>query len=378
MNVDYEKWRIMYLEQQKKDRLVLKLNNKRAMQKDRLDQELDVYKHKVKLEELRTEVELKKLESSQAQVTEITTTTKKATTKLEKNREEVKAVEAFSEEDIEFNSETLYDEGKDVHMGKIAKTPSFHASKVFSETLDRALHQEEVGRKFRQDLDAEDKKKGRTRALIQSLLWAHSVSARSERWPEAPDKDMIPRIKDEIITKLNRYEGKAIHIIMGFLQSIWKDKVGQNVEMNISIVSDYVNKMCEDYKAKTIYLDEVRMENSPFVKIMVEKIKEIDPEFNEAPLIQYLKNIKLRDILMKKKADAVTFFLAYNYYRYRIHPYYKDTHDDVLYRKEEHKIAAELRDKLSAALDKYEEEVQKEYIQFENLRRNRGVIDKVW
>lgn len=360
-NLEFEKWRITYIEQQKKDRMLLRFDHEKAMQKARLDHESEIYKYKLEIE---------KLKASQVPV--------RSSGGSRSSSADSAPRKVFSDEDIEFSNKTLYDEGKDCHLGKLAKTPAFHASKIKADELEKKFFNDKTFEKYKIQLDKEDFKKHRIKSLIHFLLWAHSISARAAKWPDAPDMDLITKIQEEIITKLDKYSAKPIQIILDFLQEIWKEEISETIDLDTTLVGDYIDRVCEDYRKKTAYLDEVRMENSPFVKIMVEKLKELDSEFDPQPLINHLKAVKLRDYISRKKSDKVTFYVAHHYYRYKVHPLLKDKYDEVTWCKEGNFLVHELRDMLSKILDPLEDEVQDEYVLFERKRRERGVLDSVW
>ena len=357
-DIEFKQWRITYLEQQKKDRLLLRLDHEKAMQKARLDHETEVYKYKLEIEKLKAE-----------------TVSKSSTRSTKSSSEESK--KSFSEEDMQFNQETLYNEAKECHLGKLSKTPAWSASRNKADKLDRLLLNSSQFTKYKILLPEEDLKKYRTKGLITAILWAHSMSTRAARWPDAPDMDLVSRVLSEITAIIDKYEGQTIKIIMDFLKEVWKDEVS-SVDMDTTLIGDYIDKACEEYLKTSCYLDEVRMENSPFVKAVVEKLTEIDPEFRPEILINHLKATKLKDLLCKKKSQQVSFYMAHHYYKYIVHPFYRDTHDEDSWAKEHEQNKFKLRDELLKILEPIEDAVQDEYVKYENLRRKRGVIDKVW
>lgn len=361
-DIEFEKWRISYLEQQKKDRLLLQLDHDKIMQREKLAHETEIYKYKVEIQKLRAEAASYMGKSPARKSSNKTTTT----------------YEEFSEEDRQFSAQTLFHEGKECHIGKLAKTPAYHASKNKADRLDKLFFNDSQFAKYKVLLDKEDHKKFRIRGLIHAILWAHSISARASKWPDAPDMDLVTKIQEEIMNKLSKYEAKPIQIVMDFLHEVWDKEVSDTHSIDVTLVGEYIDRVCEDYRKKRDYLDEVRMENSPFVKIMAEKLLEIDPEFKVELLVDHLRRIPLRNYIAKKKSDRVTFYVAHHYYKHIIHPFYKDTHDKLSWTKEHDNIAFELRRTLSEILDPLEAVVEDEYILYEAKRRERGVLDKIW
>lgn len=360
-DLEFEKWRITYLEQQKKDRMLLRFDHEKSMQKARLDHETEIYKYKLEIEKLKAES---------------ASIAKKSSSKKSDASEQKPS---YTEEDYQFNQDTLYGEGKDCHIGRLSKTPAWSASKNLATKLDNLLLTDNRYSKYKNLLDSEDLKKYRTRSLIHALLWAHCISARTARWPEAPDLDLITKIQAEVLATLNKYGGKPIQIVLDFLKEIWATEVSQSVELDTTLVGDYIDKVCEEYLSNKTQYDDVKMENSPFVKAIVEKLTEIDPEFKPQPLIDYLKKVKLRNFIDRKKSRSAAHYLAQCYYRHIIHPFYRDTYDEVSWAKDYSlKLSHQLQQKMMEILLPIEASVEDEYIKYENLRRQRGVIDKEW
>lgn len=358
-DIEFEKWRISYLEQQKKDRLLLQHDHEKVMQREKLAHETEIYKYKVEIQKLRAEAASYVGKSSARKSSNSPT-------------------EPISEDDRQFSTQTLFYEGKECHIGKLAKTPAYHASKNKAERLDKLFFNDAQFAKYKLLLDKSDHKKFRIRGLIHAILWAHCVSSRASRWPDAPDMDLVTKIQEEIMNKLSKYEAKPIQVVMDFLHEVWDKEVSDTHHIDVTLVGEYIDRVCEDYRNKVSYLDEVRMENSPFVKVMVEKLREIDPEFKSNLLIDHLRSIPLRNYIAKKKSDRVTFYVAHHYYKHIIHPFYRDTHDELSWAKEHNTIALKLRRELSEILDPLEATVEDDYILYESKRRERGVLDKIW
>lgn len=350
--IEFEKWKITYLEQQKKDRLLLRLDHEKVMQKQRLDHEAEIYKYKVEVEKMQQESRSTRKEKSPSMV--------------------------YDEEDIIFNIDTLFGEGKDCNIGKLAKTAAWTASKNQADSLDLLLSSNPKYSEYKISILPTDTKSKKIRGLLHMLLWAHSVSARAARWPQAPDMELIAAIKNEILAKIGKFEAQSLQAVLDFLQSVWKEKISNSIDLDTTLVSEYIDNTCAQYLKEREYLEEVRTEKNPFLIAVTNKLIELDPDFNPAPVINYIKTIIQRERGGFSKSKAVAFYVSRNCYKNKIHPLFVDKYDKEEWTERHNMIACELQTKLMSILEPVEESVQTEYMKFENLRKERGVIDKVW
>ena len=257
-DIEFEKWKITFIENQKMHRLTTQHEHEFKMCK---------FKQAHELEALKIQLEIEQHRSASRQVSA--------------PRAQKTTTPEFTEEDEEFNKTSLYMLGKPSTVGKLSISKCQSDSKTLAEPLAGKFSSMSAYKHLYERFDKEDLKKGRVSTLIHQLLYVSAASSRLERWPDCKDADYADKVKTDVLQKLETYSPKALHLTIEFLNAAWSSLICESTSLNLSLIQEYLDEKIPPFLEHEEGAEEVRIKNHPLLKAYIERLKQDYPIENE-------------------------------------------------------------------------------------------------